>query len=277
MCPHPAAQGCAGCSNAMRRRPRARARIMRGCNPPPTPQAKSCGDAGLLDRLEGKARIAGLQQRLADALAAEGGLGGQAWRGREGRAGAGAAGVLWRRQTAAGAVDGRAGLEDPVPAPPSTAAAGVACTKHALSILWGGLTHARTPPRSPIPCSRGRAGGQREAGGAGGRGGGAAGGPQAAGGAVQRLRGAGAGGGAFSSVPWLASCMPLGPAQLSGPSQAPCAAAGKLGWILAGLRHPPHPLPPCPSPPSTGRCAWRWCTWPTLGTGPTCASCGTWR
>ncbi len=36
-------------------------------------QAKSYGDAELLDRLEGKARIVALQQRLADALLAAGG------------------------------------------------------------------------------------------------------------------------------------------------------------------------------------------------------------
>jgi hypothetical protein len=35
-------------------------------------QAKSFGDAELLDRLEGKARICALQQRLADSLAAAG-------------------------------------------------------------------------------------------------------------------------------------------------------------------------------------------------------------
>lgn len=42
-------------------------------HPPHPPQAKSYGDAELLDRLEGKARIVALQQRLADALAAAGG------------------------------------------------------------------------------------------------------------------------------------------------------------------------------------------------------------
>ena len=47
---------------------------------PPCVQAKSYGDAELLDRLEGKARIVALQQRLADALAAAGGAG---WVGRE--------------------------------------------------------------------------------------------------------------------------------------------------------------------------------------------------
>jgi hypothetical protein len=41
-----------------------------------TPQAKSYGDAELLDRLESKARIITLQQRLADSLAAVGEPGG---------------------------------------------------------------------------------------------------------------------------------------------------------------------------------------------------------
>lgn len=36
-------------------------------------QAKSCGDGELLDRLEGKARVLSLQQRLVDALEAAGG------------------------------------------------------------------------------------------------------------------------------------------------------------------------------------------------------------
>ena len=43
--------------------------------PTPALQAKSYGDAELLDRLESKARIITLQQRLADSLAAVGELG----------------------------------------------------------------------------------------------------------------------------------------------------------------------------------------------------------
>lgn len=81
-----------------------------------------------------------------------------------------------------------------------------------------------------------------------------------------------------------------------------CVAGGRVGRFQAGhelggagsetlqarllpgshMHTPPQPpLPKLAAPPPrhcrTGPCAWRWCIWPTLGTGRTCASCGTWR